>query len=45
MDINQLKTLDTIVSMKSFNKAAERCFVSTSTLTRQVTAMETETGV
>ena len=44
MDINQLKTLDTIVSMKSFNKAAERCFVSTSTLTRQVTAMETEIG-
>ena len=44
MDINQLKTLDTIGSMKSFNKAAERCFVSTSTLTRQVTAMEAEIG-
>lgn len=44
MDINQLKTLDIIVNMKSFNKAAEQCFVSTSTLTRQVTAMESEIG-
>ena len=44
MDINQLKTLDVIVNMKSFKKAAELCFVSTSTLTRQVTAMEMEIG-
>lgn len=44
MDINQLRILDIIVNSKSFNKAAEQCFVSTSTLTRQVTAMETEIG-
>ena len=44
MDINQLKILDVIVNMKSFNKAAELCFVSTSTLTRQVTALEAEIG-
>ena len=44
MDINQLKTLDVIVNMKSFKKAAELCFVSTSTLTRQVNAMEMEIG-
>ncbi len=44
MDINQLKFLDIIVNTKSFNKAAEKCFVSTSTLTRRVTAMEAEIG-
>ena len=44
MDINHLKTLDIIVNVKSFHKAAELCFVSTSTLTRQVTAMEAEIG-
>ena len=44
MDIQQLKLLDVIVSMKSFNKAAEKCFVSTSTLTRQISAMEAEIG-
>ena len=38
------KILDVIVNMKSFNKAAELCFVSTSTLTRQVTALEAEIG-
>lgn len=44
MEINQLTLLDVIVNRKSFKKAAEQCFVSTSTLTRQVTAMEAEIG-
>ena len=44
MNINQLKLLDVIVHTKSFNKAAEKCFVSTSTLMRQVNAMEAEIG-
>lgn len=44
MDIRQLALLDVIVQLKSFNKAAEQCFVSTSTLTRQIAAMESEIG-
>ncbi len=44
MDIRQLALLDVIVQLKSFKKAAERCFVSTSTLTRQIAAMEREIG-
>ena len=44
MDIHQLELLDELVLQKSFKKAAQRCFVTTSTLTRQVTAMETELG-
>ena len=44
MDIRQLEILDVIVNKKSFKKAAEECFVSTSTLTRQIAAMEAEVG-
>ena len=44
MDIRQLEILDVIVNKKSFKKAAEQCFVSTSTLTRQIAAMEAEIG-
>lgn len=44
MDIRQLEILDMLVSQKSFQKAARHCFVSTSTLTRQITALETELG-
>ena len=44
MDIRQLALLDVIVQLKSFKKAAEQCFVSTSTLTRQIAAMEREVG-
>lgn len=44
MDINQLELLDVLVQQKSFKKAAGQCFVTTSTLTRQVTAMEAELG-
>lgn len=44
MDIHQLEILDVIVNKKSFKKAAEQCFVSTSTLTRQIAAMEAEVG-
>ena len=44
LDIHQLEILDVIVNKKSFKKAAEQCFVSTSTLTRQIAAMEAEVG-
>lgn len=44
MEINQLELLDVLVQQGSFKKAAQKCFVTTSTLTRQVTAMEAELG-
>ena len=44
MDINQLELLDVLVQQRSFKKAAMQCFVTTSTLARQVTAMEAELG-
>ena len=44
MDIGQLELLDVLVQQKSFKKAARQCFVTTSTLARQVTAMEAELG-
>lgn len=44
MDIRQLEILNMLVSQKSFQKAARQCFVSTSTLARQITALETELG-
>ena len=44
MDIGQLELLDVLVQQRSFKKAARQCFVTTSTLARQVTAMEAELG-
>ena len=44
MEIHQLELLDILVEQKSFKKAAQKCFVSTSTLARQVSAMELELG-
>ena len=44
MDISQLELLDVLVQQRSFKKAARQCFVTTSTLARQVTAMEAELG-
>ena len=44
MTINQLKFLDELVRLRSFKKAAAQNYVSTSTLTRQVSAMEEELG-
>ncbi|MCR5089465.1 MAG: LysR family transcriptional regulator [Oscillospiraceae bacterium] len=44
MEINQLKLLDLLAEQKSFKKAAKLSFVSTSTIIRQVSAMETELG-
>ena len=44
MEIRQLELLDILVEQKSFKKAARQCFVSTSTLARQVSAMELELG-
>ena len=44
MEIIQLKYLETLVRLKSFKKAAASHFVSTSTLTRQVSSMENELG-
>ncbi len=44
MDVNQLKLLDLLVEQKSFKRAAARSFVSTSTIIRQVSAMEAELG-
>ena len=44
MDIGQLELLDELVQQRSFKKAARQCFVTTSTLARQVTAMEAELG-
>ena len=42
MEIHQLELLDVLVKQGSFKKAAEATFVSTSTLTRQVSSMEAE---
>ena len=44
MEIHQLELLDVLVKQGSFKKAAEATFVSTSTLTRQVSSMEAELG-
>ena len=44
MEIHQLELLDILVEQKSFKKAARQCFVSTSTLARQISAMELELG-
>ena len=44
MNIGQLELLDVLVQQRSFKKAARQCFVTTSTLARQVTAMEAELG-
>ena len=44
MDIGQLELLDVLVQQRSFKKAARQCFVTTSTLARQVTEMEAELG-
>ena len=44
MEIHQLELRDVLVKQGSFKKAAEATFVSTSTLTRQVSSMEAELG-
>jgi len=44
MDINMFQILDHLVNLGSFKKAAAQNFVSTSTLTRQMSAMEEELG-
>ena len=44
MDISMLQILDHLVTLGSFKKAAAQNFVSTSTLTRQMNALEEELG-
>ena len=44
MDIHQLEILDRLVAFGSLKKAASECYVSTSTLSRQIDAMENEVG-
>lgn len=45
MTIQQLKLMKILVECKSISKAAQRCFLSQSSLTRQIQAMEKETGI
>ena len=45
MTIQQLKLMKILVECGSISKAAQRCFLSQSSLTRQIQAMEKETGI
>ncbi len=44
MELEQLRTFLTVAETKSFTRAAERLFVSHSTVSRAVSALEEELG-